>query len=87
MAAFCLPDEVAPLPKNESYSDGEHVGKNWCFCPACPNYLAKQPHQLYNTLFSQEENFAKSEFDIIFSRIRSRENIFPRKYRPANCVA
>ena len=45
---------------------------------------------LYNTLFSREENFAKSEFEI-FSRedifandlYCSRENIFPRKYLPA----
>ena len=51
---------------------------------------------LYNTLFSREENFAKSEFEIfsredifanlLFTRtyltakISSRENIFPRKY-------
>ena len=57
---------------------------------------------LYNTLFSREENFAKSEFEI-FSRedifanilfprkylpakISSRENIFPRKYPPAKIV-
>ena len=51
---------------------------------------------LYNTLFSREENFAKSEFEIfsreeifaniLFTRkflpakISSRENIFSRKY-------
>ncbi len=56
---------------------------------------------LYNTLFSREEIFAKSEFEIfsredifaniLFTRkylpakISSRENIFPRKYLPANC--
>ena len=54
---------------------------------------------LYNTLFSREENFAKSEFEIfsredifaniLFTRkylpakISSRENILPRKYFPA----
>ena len=57
---------------------------------------------LYNTLFSREENFAKSEFEIfsredifaniLFTRkylpakISSRENIFPRKYPPAKIV-
>ena len=55
---------------------------------------------LYNTLFSREEIFAKSEFEIfsreeifantLFTRkylpakITSRENIFPRKYLPVN---
>ena len=55
-----------------------------------------------NTLFSREENFAKSEFEIfsredifanlLFTRkylpakISSRENIFPRKYPPAKIV-
>ena len=43
MAAFFLPDEVGPS-QNESYGDGEHVEKSWCFCPACPHYLAKLPH-------------------------------------------
>ena len=54
---------------------------------------------LYNTLFSREENFAKSEFEIfsredifaniLFTRkflpakISSRENIFQRKYPPS----
>ena len=54
---------------------------------------------LYNTLFSREENFAKSEFEIfsredifaniLFTRkylpakISSRENILSRKYLPA----
>ena len=54
---------------------------------------------LYNTLFSREENFAKSEFEIfsredifanilftrkyLLAKISSRENIFPRKYPPA----
>ena len=54
---------------------------------------------LYNTLFSREDNFAKSEFEIfsredifaniLFTRkylpakISSRENILPRKYFPA----
>ena len=57
------------------------------------------PEVLYNTLFSREENFAKSEFEIfsredifaniLFTRkylpakISSRENIFSRKYPPA----
>ena len=56
-------------------------------------------HLLYNTLFSREENFAKSEFEIfsredifanlLFTRkylpakISSRENILSRKYPPA----
>ena len=51
---------------------------------------------LYNTLFSREENFAKSEFEIfsredifanvlftrkyLLAKISSRENIFSRKY-------
>ena len=40
-------------------------------------------HVLYNTLFSREEIFAKSEFEIvsredIFAKISSRENIFLR---------
>ena len=59
------------------------------WCAACYKVL-------YNTLFSREENFAKSEFEIfsredifvniLFTRkylpakISSRENIFPRKY-------
>ena len=30
--------------QNESYGDGDHVEKMWCFCPACPHYLAKLPH-------------------------------------------
>ena len=54
---------------------------------------------LYNTLFSREENFAKSEFETfsredifantlftrkyLLAKISSRENIFPRKYPPA----
>ena len=57
---------------------------------------------LYNTLFSREENFAKSEFEIfsriycsrenifprkyLLAKISSRENIFPRKYPPAKIV-
>ena len=57
---------------------------------------------LYNTLFSREENFAKSEFEIfsredilanlLFTRkylpakISSRENILSRKYPPAKIV-
>ena len=54
---------------------------------------------LYNTLFSREENFAKSEFEIfsredifanilftrkyLLAKISSRENILSRKYLPA----
>ena len=61
---------------------------------------AMNSHILYNTLFSREENFAKSEFEIfsredifaniLFTRkylpakISSRENILSRKYLPAN---
>ena len=57
---------------------------------------------LYNTLFSREENFAKSEFEIfsredifanlLFTReylpakISSRENILSRKYLPAKII-
>ena len=64
-----------------------------------PSLLTRQPRLLYNTLFSREENFAKSEFDIfsredifaniLFTRkylpakISSRENILSRKYLPA----
>ena len=60
-------------------------------------------HLLYNTLFSREENFAKSEFEIfsredifaniLFTRkylpakISSRENILSRKYLPAKISA
>ena len=62
--------------------------RRWLFCST---YCI-----LYNTLFSREENFAKSEFEIfsrehifaniLFTRkylpakISSRENIFSRKY-------
>ena len=62
----------------------------------CQLYKSKV---LYNTLFSREENFAKSEFEIfsredifaniVFTRkylpakISSRENILSRKYLPA----
>ena len=62
-------------------------------------YSAPNCRVLYNTLFSREENFAKSEFEIfsredifanlLFTRkylpakISSRENILSRKYLPA----
>ena len=43
-------------------------------------------HILYNTLFSREENFAKSEFEI-FSREDIFANIlFTRKYLPAKII-
>ena len=64
------------------------------------NYIMWKYDVLYNTLFSREENVAKSEFEIfsredifaniLFTRkylpakISSRENILSRKYPPAN---
>ena len=73
----------------------DHVGLSYTACRPMPMlynvYFNKSwyvfisywcVHILYNTLFSREENFAKSEFEIISSR----ENIFPRKYPPAKIV-
>ena len=64
--------------------------------PLFDRFLLELFDILYNTLFSREENFAKSEFEIfsredifaniLFTRkylsakISSRENNFPRKY-------
>ena len=35
--------------ESDGDGDGEHVEKMWCFCPACPHYLAKLPH--YNPCY------------------------------------
>ena len=39
--------------------------------------------QLYNTLFSREENFAKSEFEIFLREDIFANILFTRKYLPA----
>ena len=70
-----------------------------CLNDLYQNQTAEVETVLYNTLFSREENFAKSEFEIfsredifaniLFTRkylpakISSRENILSRKYLPA----